>query len=513
MKGTAPAVGVLLLMLLGGSPETASITVRAGEDLQQALNRASPGDTILLEPGVTYVGNFVLPAKPGGDGAYITIRSSAPDWKLPNANTRITPAYAEQLPKLRSPNGLPVIATAPGAHHYRLLFLELLANVKGAGDIVTLGDGSSAQNALKLVPDHLVVDRCYIHGDAAVGQKRGIALNGATTSVLNSYIADIKAIAQDSQAVGGWNGPGPFIIENNYLEAAGENIMFGGSDPAIPDLVPSDITVRNNHLTKSLEWRSQKWTVKNLFELKNARRVTVSDNVLENNWLAGQTGFAVLFTVRNQDGRCGWCQVEDVVFERNIVRHVAAGISILGRDDIHPSQQTRGIVVRHNLFADIDNEKYGGNGYFLAIQGEPRDVAIDHNTIIQEHAYGIVVAEGPPILGFVFTNNLARHNSYGFIGTDRAPGQDSISAYFPGAIITANVIADGQAARFPRGNWFPSSAEFRRQFVSYDEGDYRLVPGSSWRGAGTDRLDLGANLKTTAPIARPRPVPRIPQRD
>ena len=44
----------------------------------------------------------------------------------------------------------------------------------------------------------------------------------------------------------GWNGPGPFLIENNYLEAAGENVMFGGSDPSIANLVPSNITIRRN---------------------------------------------------------------------------------------------------------------------------------------------------------------------------------------------------------------------------------------------------------------------------
>ena len=36
----------------------------------------------------------------------------------------------------------------------------------------------------------------------------------------------------------GWNGPGPFLIENNYLEAAGENIMFGGNDPSHPAADP-----------------------------------------------------------------------------------------------------------------------------------------------------------------------------------------------------------------------------------------------------------------------------------
>jgi hypothetical protein len=506
-----PLVGALLLWLWADAPQTASVTVRAGEDLQQALNAARPGDTIMLEPGATFVGNFILPAKGAGETAYVTVRSAAPDWTLPAADTRVAPSHSAQLPKLRSPNGLPAVATAPGAHHYRLQFLEFLANAQGAGDVVALGDGSAAQNTLAAVPHDLVLDRVYIHGDPTVGQKRGISLNSARTSVLNSYISDIKAVGQESQALGGWNGPGPFTIENNYLEGAGENIMFGGADPAIPNLVPADISIRRNHLSKPVSWRSQKWNVKNLLELKNARRVAIADNVLEYNWLAGQTGFAILFTVRNQDGRCPWCQVEDVVFERNVVRHVAAGVSILGHDDSAPSRQTRGITIRHNLFADIDNERWGGNGYFVVVQGEPRDIVIDHNTIIQDHAYGILVAGGPPILGFVFTNNLARHNSYGFIGTDRAPGQDSINAYFPGSSITANVIADGDAARYPRGNSFPSTAEFRRQFVSYDEGDYRLIPGSAWRGAGTDRLDLGANLANAVsapPVTTPRP--RIP---
>ena len=83
-----------------------------------------------------------------------------------------------------------------------------------------------------------------VRGDPAKGQKRGIALNSASTTIRNSYIGDIKAVGQESQAIAGWNGPGPYTIENNFLEAAGVNILFGGADPAIPDLVPSDITIR-----------------------------------------------------------------------------------------------------------------------------------------------------------------------------------------------------------------------------------------------------------------------------
>ena len=123
------------------------------------------------------------------------------------------------------------------------------------------------------MPHDLVVDRCYIHGDPSAGQKRGIALNSASTTITGSYISDIKAVGQDSQAIGALERARPFSITNNYLEAAGENMLFGGSDPAIANLVPSDITIANNSVAKPPAWRSQGWQVKNLLELKNARRV------------------------------------------------------------------------------------------------------------------------------------------------------------------------------------------------------------------------------------------------
>jgi hypothetical protein len=59
---------------------------------------------------------------------------------------------------------------------------------------------------------------------------------------------------------------------------------------------------------------------------------------------------------------------------------------------------------------------------------------------------------------------------------------------------TKNVIAGGKASVYPAGNFFPSIDAFRRAFVAFEKGDYRLAPGSDWRGAGTDGKDLGADL-------------------
>jgi hypothetical protein len=60
-----------------------TIALKAGDDLQKAINAAQAGDEIILQAGATFIGPFTLPNKPGGSSAYITIRSSAPAASLP----------------------------------------------------------------------------------------------------------------------------------------------------------------------------------------------------------------------------------------------------------------------------------------------------------------------------------------------------------------------------------------------------------------------------------------------
>src|SRR5262245_43479171 len=101
-------------VLAATAAHAATIAVPAAGDFQAALDAAQPGDVITLEPNATYTGNFVLPNK-GDESAYITIRSAAPDSALPDAGVRMTPAYAAQLPKIKSPNGFQALQTAAGA--------------------------------------------------------------------------------------------------------------------------------------------------------------------------------------------------------------------------------------------------------------------------------------------------------------------------------------------------------------------------------------------------------------
>jgi hypothetical protein len=592
------AFAFLVLALAPRAADAADIYVPAGADLQAALNAAQGGDTILLQPGASYVGNFKLPAHAGD--RYITVRTAPTGDLLPPSGTRITPDYSRYLAHLTSTTSLPVVRTLSGASYWRLQLLELGPASVASATVLDLGDGSAAQNLPSQVPHHLIVDRVYVHGSALNGQKRGVGLNSGETTIRDSYVSEVKTVGSDSQAIAGWNGPGPYTIENNYLEASTEVVLFGGDDPKIPNLVASNITLRSNTVTRPVSWRNPilatpqgvrvgaatggslpagtygyrivarrfisstvlrstasaevtvtvgagaralvswdpvpdateylvygrtvqgeniywrvttpsftddgiaaattgvvptsngtVWQVKNLLELKNARQVQIDHNVLQNNWLQAQNGTAVVFTPRNQYGSCTWCVVEDVTFEQNVVRNTAAGFQILGFDNLYPSQQTNAIRIRHNEVSGLDKATWGGNGYLATLTGGARDITIDHNTIISPAGGGLIMVDGPVVTGFVFTNNVARHNSYGILGAGQSVGNGSIAAYFPDSTVTRNVFAGGKASLYPSGNLFPTIADFESHFADYAAGAYSLKPGTDWAGAGTDGLDLG----------------------
>lgn len=464
------------------------VSIAPGQNLQAAIDAARPGDTILLTPGGVYEGGLILRAKSGNE--FITIRSAAPDSALPGPDTRITPQYASQLPKIQGGTaGLPAMMTELGAHHWRLQFLELV-DTWPYGDILSLGDGSSAQRSLSTVAHDLVVDRVYIHGVSGQQQKRGIALNSASTSIVNSYISDIRLVNGDSQAIAGWNGPGPYTIVNNYLEATGENFLLGGSDPPIPNLVPSDIVFRGNTVTKQPSWRSQGYTVKNLIEFKNAQRVTIEGNVIEYNWAGGQAGHAIVLTPRNQDGGAPWSVVQQVQIVNNVIRHVAGVLNILGTDYRFTTQPLRDVTLRNNLVVDLSKANWGGAAQLLLTSGGT-NITVDHNTVFTDGS-SVLYADGPQVQGFVFTNNILPDNAWAVMGSASAEGNGTLANFFPGAHFQRNVIVGAQSWLYPSGNYYPATIG-EVGFVDAS-GNYRLSSSSPYRSTATDGGAIGADI-------------------
>jgi hypothetical protein len=489
-----------------------TIVVNAGGSFQAALNSAQLGDTIVLQAGATFRGPFTLPAK-SGSGRIVVKSSEA----LPAEGTGVTPAHASFMPKLEALTDA-VIQAAPGAHGYRFVGLEIRpAPGTYLYNLVILGNGS--ETALDQLPSGIIFDRCYLHGDPQAGARRGITMNGADLAVIDSYLSDFKEVGVDSQALAGWAGPGPFKIVNNYLEGAGENVMFGGADPRIEGVVPSDIEIRGNHFRKPLSWRIEDpsyagtpWTVKNLLELKNARRVLIEGNLLEYSWRMGQMGFAVLFTVRNDEGKAPWAVVEDVTFVNNVVRHAAGGVSVHGYDSINPSQWSQRILIRNNLFEDIDGKKWNGDGWLFLLMRGPKDVVIEHNTGFADDA-AIVLARAEPLANFVFRNNIVNYGLYGIYGDGKGVGLAAINFYLPDSEVRRNVFIGNTGAQtlYPADNTFVGTMA-DVGFVNAAGGDYELQTTSPFKGGATDGTDVGVNFDlmdagdvSTTPGAPPPP--------
>ena len=505
----SPQRPLVLLNTTYAAPAGQQRSVPAGGDLQAALNSAQPGDTIILQAGATYTGNFTLPMTSGT--AWIYVRSSALS-SLPEG-TRVAPAQASLMPKIVSPNTIPAISTAAGAHNFRFAGIEITttwASTSATNYVLVYLEAPGGNTSLSQVPTDLVFDRCYIHGTPTGNVRRAILMNSARTALVDSYLSDLHEVGFDSQALASWNGPGPFKIVNNYLAGAGENIMFGGADPAIPNLVPSDIEIRRNYLFKPLSWTTGiHWSVKNLFELKNAQRVLIDGNILENNWADAQNGYGVLFTPRNQDGTAPWSVVRDVTFTNNIVRHSGGGVNAMGSDYLHPSQPTQRILIQNNLFDDISNNTWNGTGTFLQVSDGGSDIVVDHNTVLQSG--NIITATYSsalvPASSFVFTNNIVSNNQYGVFGDYGVGiGTTAISAYFPGSSFARNAIVGGGASSFPDNNYFPSSLA-AVGFVDRANSNYTLAPGTPYVRAGTDGKDVGVDFTAMAAATAGSPGP------
>jgi hypothetical protein len=530
------------------------ITVNAGGDLQSALNSAHCGDVIHLQAGATFTGRFTVPAKNCDNNHWIIIRTSSPDSALPAEGQRATPCYAgvaslKGRPPYSCPNPKNVMAKVQnptqgdgpfeldtGANYYRFIGLEVTrpAGALGTARLIS-GNGTT---------DHVIVDRSWLHGLAQDETHDGVGLNGMTyAAVVDSYFSDFHCISAtgacvDSHAIAGGTSntqDGPFKIQNNFLEASGEAVMFGGG---AADLSPSDIQILNNHFWKPLMWmkgspgfvggpNGNPFIVKNHLELKNAIRVLVEANLMENSWGGfSQTGFGILLTPKNQhtpsgSNVCPLCQVTDVTIRYVRVSHAGGGFQLAtvlsgnGTDGAPALSGTRWSI--HDVVLDDLSSKYvGGGTAFEIMNGWPHNplntVTISHVTAFPDPnshlmIMGNVIATAR-MYGLIFTNNLVVTGQYPVWNTGGGPASCafkdvpiiSIASCFTTFKFDHNGLVATPPA-FPPSTW-PANNMFAQTindvgFMNYGNGNggnYELHSSSPYKNKATDGKDLGADI-------------------
>jgi hypothetical protein len=534
-----------------------TIVVNAGGDLQSALDSAACGDTVTLQAGAAFYGNYNFAAKGCDDQHWVIVRTSSPDSSLPPEGTRLTPCYAgvsslPGRPALKckgtsvvtaqilysGTNGSGPITLLSGANYYRFIGLEI-TRPAGTGYVDRLAFVKSG------TADHIYLDRLWMHGAVQDDTQQAFNLAGLTNAALiDSYVSDmhcesLTGACTDSHAVGGGTGDlpgGPYKIYDNFLEASGENILFGGAEGTT---TPADITVQHNHFFKPLTWmkgqpgyvtgpNGNPFAVKNHFELKNAQRVLFEGNILEYTWGGfSQFGYSILLTPKNQHSGstnvCPLCQVTDVTVRYSTISHAGAGISMataISGNGSNGGQALAGerFSVHDITIDDINESFYTGSGTLFQILNSwtnnvLNSITVDHVTAFPDPSTGSLISEGndtslPTMWGLTVTNTIAGAGRYPVWNT----GGGSTSCGYSDVPITSlttcyttykfydNVMVASPTAfppdTWPAGNFFPQNVD-AVQFVNYNNGiggDYHLKASSPYKNAGTDGLDLGANI-------------------
>lgn len=272
-------------------------------DIVTTYNSAACGDIITLDPAFTWdyhAHAMLMSPKNCDDAHWIEIRTLTGLTALgADEHTRISPCWANvaSLPGRPSftascPTGgaaqvLAKIIPAAGStnaaitgDHIRWTGIEW-GRASGTAQITQYMDLTSAHA--------IIFDRNWWHGTALDETRHGIQIQTANEiAVINSYFSDFHCYSggacdqasaingglgtmPDSGATAGCKAlgvaepscpcisglaytvgcPGIYKFQNNFIEAAGENIIFGGGGA---NFVPVDFEIRGDHLFKPLFW-------------------------------------------------------------------------------------------------------------------------------------------------------------------------------------------------------------------------------------------------------------------
>ncbi len=222
------------------------ITVAANGNLQQALNDARCGDTILIEASATFLAagdaGFMFPAKTGapcnGTAAdTITVSTTNVD-RLPATGGRVGINDAVNMPKLVTAGPSPAVSFGANSRFWKLTGIEVSStpNPQYASFLVFVGTDLPFEQ----LPSDITFDRCYIHSredgtNNAHASVRGgvdveasrVTFNGCRVAFPGGYAGPSKS-TDATYAILTVAGPGPITIDNCFLNSWFASLFMGG---------------------------------------------------------------------------------------------------------------------------------------------------------------------------------------------------------------------------------------------------------------------------------------------
>lgn len=525
----SPADSAELTTLLGGGDIGTGVLVA--------------GDVISLDHTQTYSGNFWFPDLGGSAWTYVLSDAYA---SLPAVGTRATSADSANMAMLQglttgagSLFQFPAINIVHGASKYR--FVGIKSTPPDSSD-TTLGvfqtgyNGASNTNFATDVndlPEDIIIDRCYMYGRDATGKpdRYGVIWNVRGGAIIDSTIIDwATESGAESNAIFSHSGGGVYLIDNNELTAAGENIIFGGTDSGMSDPNPHDVVIRKNWIHKKASWFPSDPSfdgydriIKNLLEFKKCKRAKVYGNIFEDVGEndAGQVETGIVLTVRNQGGSDPDAALWDVDIYDNVIRRVGVAFRFLS-NDAGASLSVERVHIHNNLVYDIG--AYTVVGRYVWFVGNyatnpAKHVVIDHNTFLkgnngQLSTYWQFNHEGSDdcFTDTVISNNVCED---GRISGTADPGPEAaMNKWHVNWNVFNNVGFDrtgSVGSSFPtvETNWDGSSVDKAAdppatpdaddvQFVDYASENFRLTAACAYSAGNandaTDGTDLGADI-------------------
>ena len=487
-------------------------------DVQDAYDAAVlAGEPVLITVQAGYEAGDLMLSDRLGSTDWIYIQPEAVD-ELP-AGERVSRLDAEHMFQLRGvlagASWTEPLGAEPGSGYTRIIGADISIpdsdQALQRSHVVRIradanGEQSDPTEAEQL-PTHVILDRVYVHvpTDGSVFAAYLVGLYGHHLALIDSYVVGGGQGWEACKAVFSGYGEGPLLIQNNYLASDGINLFFGGDDSAHLGWIPSDITVRGNHIHKPAEWaEAQHLSTKNSFEIKSAQRVLVERNILENNWVDAQSGWMVLLRAESTDGVC-----EDITFRFNHLTNSPSGWNILGRDENSAARSTRRVSIHDNLHTRFaGNTDFTALGHQMRLEGKPDfplvDVWITHNTFDDLGRQGAMVSLSAQGVGegIVIRDNIMPKGAYGLKADGTVDGTASLDVCFGEGnwSFETNVMADVNEANYPaEGNEYPSLEVLQSQFVDAEGDDLTLIESSAYRAGGahppTDGEMRGADIE------------------